>query len=76
MELNGVLVWYSRLNAWRQGLREATFTKQDLFKVDIGKYSNIVIFGVDEMVLKIFIMPSPRNRFEFFFHFFVFRCLN
>lgn len=50
VELNSVLVLYSKLSAWRQQLRNATFSRQDLFKIDYSQYNNVVIFGVDEMV--------------------------
>ena len=46
-----VLVLYSKLAAWRQRVKNATFSRQDLFKVDYTKYNNIVIFGVEEMVI-------------------------
>lgn len=52
VELNSVLVLYSKITAWRQRLTKATFSRQDLFKVDYSKYNNVVIFGVDEMVFK------------------------
>ncbi len=50
VELNSVLVVYSKLTAWRHRLSNATFSRQDLFKVDYSKYNNVIIFGVDEMV--------------------------
>ena len=50
VELNSVLVFYSKFSAWKQRLSNATFSRQDLFKVDYSKYDNVVIFGVDEMV--------------------------
>lgn len=51
VELNSVLVLYSKFAAWQQRIKNATFSRQDLFKVDYTKYNNIVIFGVEEMVL-------------------------
>lgn len=50
VELNSVLVFYSKFSAWRQNIKNATFSRQDLFKVDYSKYNNVVIFGVEEMV--------------------------
>nr|SVE76741.1 EOG090X0HEX [Daphnia longispina] len=58
VELNTVLVLYSKLNAWRNRIKNATFSRQDLFKVDYTKYNNIVIFGVEEM------MPELEQLFE------------
>nr|SVE75483.1 EOG090X0HEX [Daphnia dolichocephala] len=58
VELNTVLVLYSKLTAWRQRIKNATFSRQDLFKVDYTKYNNIVIFGVEEM------MPELEALFE------------
>lgn len=58
VELNTVLVLYSKLAAWRQRIKNATFSRQDLFKVDYTKYNNIVIFGVEEM------MPELEALFE------------
>lgn len=50
-ELNYWLVWYSRLKARLQGVhRKATFTRADLWKVDLSSYDKIVIFGVSEMM--------------------------
>lgn len=51
VELNPWLVWYSRWSAWRTGVSAYTsFVTQDLWKVDLQKYQNVVIFGVEEMV--------------------------
>ncbi|KYM93690.1 hypothetical protein ALC62_15676, partial [Cyphomyrmex costatus] len=53
IELNTWLVWYSRLQAVINGLSKVTaFHKQDLWKHHLGKYDNVVIFGVDQMVRK------------------------
>ncbi|XP_048580315.1 ATP synthase subunit C lysine N-methyltransferase isoform X2 [Nematostella vectensis] len=50
VELNPWLVYYSRLQARLQGLHnKATFSRQDLWKVNLKHYDNIVIFGVSEM---------------------------
>lgn len=51
VELNRVLVWYSRLAAVRAGLRgQATFARQDLWRADMARYDNVVIFGVEQMM--------------------------
>lgn len=51
IELNVWLVWYSRFKALLNGVSSKTaFFKQDLWKYNLGKYNNIVIFGVDQMV--------------------------
>ncbi|XP_018405600.1 PREDICTED: protein FAM173B [Cyphomyrmex costatus] len=51
IELNTWLVWYSRLQAVINGLSKVTaFHKQDLWKHHLGKYDNVVIFGVDQMM--------------------------
>merc|ERR1712037_969882 len=54
VELNRVLVLYSRYAAVRAGLRgQATFARQDLWKSDMSKYDNVVIFGVEQMMEKL-----------------------
>nr|SVE94594.1 EOG090X0HEX [Simocephalus serrulatus] len=58
VELNSVLVLYSKFAAWKQRINNVTFSRQDLFKVDYTKYNNIVIFGVEEM------MPELEALFE------------
>nr|SVE93974.1 EOG090X0HEX [Scapholeberis mucronata] len=58
VELNSYLVLYSKFSAWRQRTSNATFSRQDLFKVDFTKYNNVVIFGVEEM------MPELESLFE------------
>merc|ERR1719228_1808211 len=51
VELNRWLVYYSRWSAWRHGLRgQATFARQDLWKSDMSKFNNVVIFGVEQMM--------------------------
>ena len=50
VELNRVLVFFSKIKAMKDGLRNATFSRQDLFKVNYSNYDNVVIFGVNEMV--------------------------
>ncbi|XP_070700648.1 ATP synthase subunit C lysine N-methyltransferase [Pempheris klunzingeri] len=50
-ELNPWLVWYSRYKAWREGVRRSTsFHISDLWKVSFAQYSNVVIFGVPQMM--------------------------
>ena len=51
VELNRWLVYFSRWSAWRGGVRgQATFARQDLWKSDMSKFNNVVIFGVDQMM--------------------------
>ncbi|XP_007959394.3 ATP synthase subunit C lysine N-methyltransferase isoform X1 [Chlorocebus sabaeus] len=51
-ELNPWLVWYSRYRAWREGVHgSAKFYISDLWKVTFSQYSNVVIFGVPQMLL-------------------------
>ncbi|XP_062375980.1 ATP synthase subunit C lysine N-methyltransferase [Sardina pilchardus] len=50
-ELNPWLVWYSRYRAWREGVHHSTsFYISDLWKVSFAQYSNVVIFGVPQMM--------------------------
>ncbi|KAM8838861.1 ATP synthase subunit C lysine N-methyltransferase [Synchiropus picturatus] len=50
-ELNPWLVWYSRYRAWREGVHQSTaFHISDLWKVSFSQYSNVVIFGVPQMM--------------------------
>ncbi|XP_065579665.1 ATP synthase subunit C lysine N-methyltransferase-like isoform X2 [Artemia franciscana] len=49
IELNTVLVYYSRYSALKNGLK-ARFFKRDLWKFDCSPYGNIVIFGVEQMM--------------------------
>ncbi|XP_011693233.1 PREDICTED: protein FAM173B [Wasmannia auropunctata] len=51
IELNTWLVWYSRLQALINGLSADTaFLRRDLWKHHLGRYDNVVIFGVDQMM--------------------------
>ncbi|KAJ8873608.1 hypothetical protein PR048_024426 [Dryococelus australis] len=51
VELNPWLVLYSRLQAWQLGMHErAGFLRRDLWQFSLASYSNVVIFGVEEMV--------------------------
>ncbi|XP_049603541.1 ATP synthase subunit C lysine N-methyltransferase [Syngnathus scovelli] len=53
-ELNPWLVWYSRYKAWRHGVHRSTsFHISDLWKVSFAQYSNVVIFGVPQMMDKL-----------------------
>ncbi|XP_007260253.2 ATP synthase subunit C lysine N-methyltransferase [Astyanax mexicanus] len=50
-ELNPWLVLYSRYRAWREGVHHRTsFYLSDLWKVSFSQYSNVVIFGVPQMM--------------------------
>ncbi|XP_055059906.1 ATP synthase subunit C lysine N-methyltransferase [Misgurnus anguillicaudatus] len=50
-ELNPWLVLYSRYKAWREGVHHSTsFHISDLWKVSFSEYSNVVIFGVPQMM--------------------------
>ncbi|XP_016338333.1 protein FAM173B-like isoform X1 [Sinocyclocheilus anshuiensis] len=50
-ELNPWLVWYSRYKAWREGVHHNTsFYISDLWKVSFSEYSNVVIFGIPQMM--------------------------
>ncbi|XP_062413500.1 ATP synthase subunit C lysine N-methyltransferase-like [Pungitius pungitius] len=50
-ELNPWLVWYSRYKAIREGVHSSTsFHLSDLWKVSFAQYSNVVIFGVPQMM--------------------------
>ncbi|XP_033960503.1 ATP synthase subunit C lysine N-methyltransferase [Pseudochaenichthys georgianus] len=50
-ELNPWLVWYSRYKAFREGVHRSTsFHISDLWKVSFAQYSNVVIFGVPQMM--------------------------
>ncbi|XP_056376703.1 ATP synthase subunit C lysine N-methyltransferase isoform X2 [Hyla sarda] len=58
-ELNPWLVWYSRYRAWREGVHQNTkFYISDLWKVSFSQYTNIVIFGVPQM------MPQLEKKLE------------
>lgn len=58
-ELNPWLVWYSRYRAWRAGVHgSAKFYISDLWKVTFAQYSNVVIFGVPQM------MPQLEKKLE------------
>uniref|UniRef100_A0A3B5LN52 Uncharacterized protein n=1 Tax=Xiphophorus couchianus TaxID=32473 RepID=A0A3B5LN52_9TELE len=51
LELNPWLVWFSRYKAWREGVRRSTsFHISDLWKASFAQYSNVVIFGVPQMM--------------------------
>lgn len=50
-ELNPWLVWYSRYRAWRDGVHhKAKFYISDLWKVSFSRYTNVVVFGVPQMM--------------------------
>ncbi|KAJ7338351.1 hypothetical protein JRQ81_011342 [Phrynocephalus forsythii] len=53
-ELNPWLVWYSRYRALREGVHQhARFYISDLWKVSFSQYTNVVIFGVPQMMLQL-----------------------
>ncbi|KAG7488562.1 hypothetical protein MATL_G00035880 [Megalops atlanticus] len=53
-ELNPWLVWYSRYRAWREGVHhETSFYISDLWKVSFSQYTNVVIFGVPQMMAQL-----------------------
>ena len=66
VELNTWLVLYSKYKSWRYGLtsHETRFMKQDIFKTDLRKYDNIVVFGVeslmDQLEVKLLNEMSPN----------------
>ncbi|KAM9576171.1 ATP synthase subunit C lysine N-methyltransferase isoform 2-T4 [Guaruba guarouba] len=58
-ELNPWLVWYSRYRAWRDGVHHNTrFFISDLWKVSFSCYTNVVVFGVPQM------MPQLEKKLE------------
>ncbi|XP_036608517.1 ATP synthase subunit C lysine N-methyltransferase [Trichosurus vulpecula] len=58
-ELNPWLVWYSRYRAWREGVHNAAkFYVSDLWKVSFSQYTNVVIFGVPQM------MPQLEKKLQ------------
>ncbi|XP_058467762.1 ATP synthase subunit C lysine N-methyltransferase [Malaya genurostris] len=51
VELNYWLILYSRLAAFREGVfRRTKFFRNDLWKFNISRYDNIVVFGVEQMM--------------------------
>lgn len=51
IELNFWLVLYSRFVATKSNIRPLPkFVRTDLWKYHLGPFSNVVIFGVEEMV--------------------------
>ncbi|KAJ8413447.1 hypothetical protein AAFF_G00094430 [Aldrovandia affinis] len=53
-ELNPWLVWFSRYRAWREGVNHSTsFYISDLWKVSFSQYTNVVIFGVPQMMAQL-----------------------
>uniref|UniRef100_A0A8C2TTU0 ATP synthase c subunit lysine N-methyltransferase n=1 Tax=Coturnix japonica TaxID=93934 RepID=A0A8C2TTU0_COTJA len=58
-ELNPWLVWYSRYRAWRDGVHHnAKFYISDLWKVSFSRYTNVVVFGVPQM------MPELQKKLK------------
>lgn len=52
VELNTWLVLFSKWSAWRNGFKtsQVSFYKKDIFKTDLSKYNNIVVFGVESLM--------------------------
>ncbi|CAL1266973.1 unnamed protein product [Larinioides sclopetarius] len=51
VELNPWLVIYSKIKTLYLGLSDsASFQRRDIWKTDLKKYDNIVIFGVEQMI--------------------------
>ncbi|UYV69477.1 FAM173B [Cordylochernes scorpioides] len=51
LELNSVLVWWSRVQALRSGLWSlASFHRKDIFKASLSKYNNVVVFGAEDFM--------------------------
>lgn len=51
---------FSRLEAFKKGLRVKLF-REDLWKHNLKRYDNVVIFGVEQMV--IIVMDSFRRDY-------------
>ncbi|ODM90761.1 hypothetical protein Ocin01_15925 [Orchesella cincta] len=65
VELNPWLVWFSKLNALRLGVRaNASFQRKDIWKTPLGKYDNVVIFGVDSMMEELNIKFQKEMKLE------------
>ncbi|XP_043287456.1 ATP synthase subunit C lysine N-methyltransferase isoform X2 [Venturia canescens] len=51
VELNAWLVLYSKISSSVQGLSSLTlFHRKDLWKFDLSRYDNVIIFGVEQMM--------------------------
>ncbi|CAL1286188.1 unnamed protein product [Larinioides sclopetarius] len=74
VELNPWLVIYSKIKTLYLGLSDsASFQRRDIWKTDLKKYDNIVIFGVEQMVsfsnkLQKFLMIFFHSIKDLFFH--------
>ncbi|CAL1266974.1 unnamed protein product [Larinioides sclopetarius] len=54
VELNPWLVIYSKIKTLYLGLSDsASFQRRDIWKTDLKKYDNIVIFGVEQMMAQL-----------------------
>lgn len=57
VELNSWLVLYSRFSKWRQRnvlqRDRISFYKRNIFKTDLGLYDNIVVFGVESLMVEL-----------------------
>jgi hypothetical protein len=50
VELNGVLVLYSRLKSLQQGIKGVRFLKANIFKTSLEDYNVVVLFGTESIV--------------------------
>lgn len=51
VELNPWLVLYSRIKSFHSGMSKMTkFKRENIFKHDLSKYDNVVVFGVDSLM--------------------------
>ncbi|KAK0177373.1 hypothetical protein PV328_001435 [Microctonus aethiopoides] len=58
VELNTWLVLYSKISAYIQGLSsKAIFHQKDLWNINLNKYDNVILFGVEQM------MPQIEQKF-------------
>ncbi|XP_033210097.1 ATP synthase subunit C lysine N-methyltransferase [Belonocnema kinseyi] len=71
VELNPFLVAYSKMTALTQGLSSnASFFRGDLWKCNLANYSNVVIFGVSQMMTEL----ESKFRFELETNTFIIAC--
>lgn len=66
VELNPWLVLYSKVDSFLNGLSGKTdFFRKDLWKFNISRYDNIVIFGVEQMVSSIILCDIKKPEIIF-----------
>ncbi len=71
IELNLWLVLFSRARSLLGGLSDtATFSRQDLWKADLSRFDDVVIFGGEDMVifLLFFFLKRLRTTHNFAAH--------